>query len=783
MPVEPSLVVAASRQVWLRLRSDAGARALAVADDAAIQCGAVRWIPLLDGDLEADEERSDAAWSVRLRPVAATPQAPMAVLWVAERQGEARQLLEAMGRLGDRMLGLLQHDRVPPRVAAVIYVAKQGLSLDDAEVLEAVSDPGSAVSGIGALPVGQAEMVGSGRAVYLMSRRTRVGAEGSSWAVGDVWPIEVGRLLASLECAPGRQRGLRAWRSMRFNPSRYPYDKVELEAFRFAREAIGLPPDGDAPVVEGSGRQLQVSRPPESVISRENSPMHCRDLLRGGGTRPELPDWWELAATSVREASDRRTDTSGSRRGARSEWYQRFDDRGRVFIDDRARQALKSLEETMGPRAIQTQAWRTIHGDPGVLAWFASGQFYVGPEPGLDGVADGLRAWSKLSEFERRAISARRKALAEGAELDVARSHFVRVGWRFACALAASLFVATVFSSLFAGAGWRWALAMSSAAFGGAVIASILVLWLEVRAGNRARGSIELTVRGAEDAIAQSFLERMRLGSEGERLGRRRRWFQAAARVRDSAMRLKAIQDLAELRALRQSSADAPTLAPALREYSASTTVEAVDDTLPVDSLRDAVRRDSNDLVRLRARNFENWWGNALQSEDPFVTGAVRRRVFEPRVAEEIASVIDAFRGDLMAVIDEPNASMDADWASQARFSVFLGSAGDLRNLGVQTERAQGRDLRRVVWVLCMLRRHAERSSAIISRQFGQGISAQAIQGSVDRWGAFGLMIDDVAIGFRRGAADVMCVDPELGVCVFEGADRGRVSRAEGRRP
>ena len=182
MAVVPSLVIAAPRPTWGRLRTDSGARVLAVASDASAEDGDVRWIPLLESDLESDDERSNDAWTRRLRAVAASPQAPLVLLWVAGSQGEAKEFLKAIEVLGRRMLALLQRDRVPPRVAAVIYVAESGLSEDDVRALETIACAGRNLTRNDreSIPAGLAEMLGPrGRPVYLMSRRTRVDAKRS----------------------------------------------------------------------------------------------------------------------------------------------------------------------------------------------------------------------------------------------------------------------------------------------------------------------------------------------------------------------------------------------------------------------------------------------------------------------------------------------------------------------------------------------------------------------------------------------------------------------------
>ena len=774
MQSAPRLVLAASRRSWERLRGESGARALALSEDAALEEGRVRWIPLAASDLADPADGSDAAWSARFRAIAATPQAPLVLLWVASSRGEAPNFLRAMDELGDRMLHSLQGDRVPPRVAAVIYVAEAGLDESDAVALETVACAGRNLpKGAPLLPRGLREMLGRrGRPTYLMSVRTRVGADGQSWGVGEIWPVEVGRLLASMEDGELRQPGLRAWRSVRFNPTRSPFDRIELEAFRFAREAIGLPDTASAVVVEGQGRQLPVFEAPSSAVPTDRVPQHCKDSPVRPGARPELPSWWDLAAVSAEELAGERTDTFGSRTGKRSAWYRRFEERGDMFIEDRRARALESLEETVGPKAVQARAWHAIHDDPALPNWFASGQFYSGPERLTAERRDPLRRWSELNSAERRVIEHRSRAVVHARELDVARAHFVGLGWRFACAAAASIFIATVFASLFRVAGWRWVIAMSSAAAAGAIIASALVLWLEARAGRRGRDSVERTVRHSEAAVAEAFLSRMQAGAAGERDGRRRRWFQAAARTRDTASRLKAIADVAEIHALRRASADAPELPPSLRSYVSATTVESAEGALPVESLRQQLRDDPSRPFEAHRRAYHAWWSEALRVEDPLMTGAIRHRTFGPRLTQAISSIVDGFRRDLISLVERGGEGADALMGSDRAYDATLGPSGDLRLLGVQTERAKGRQHHRTVMVQAMLRRHAERARVDLAAHFGSAAAPQAFVSEVDRWGCLGLVVDEVAIGFRGGEAGMLCVDPERGVCVWEGIDR-----------
>jgi hypothetical protein len=134
--------------------------------------------------------------------------------------------------------------------------------------------------------------------------------------------------------------------------------------------------------------------------------------------------------------------------------------------------------------------------------------------------------------------------------------------------------------------------------------------------------------------------------------------------------------------------------------------------------------------------------------------------------------------------VEREGVAADCRWSEGARVGNLLGPCGDLRNLGVQTQRAIGREVMRIVWVHAMIRRHAESATYDVRMHFGHGTIPQAVVSSIDRWGCMGLVIDEVAIGFRGGEAGVICIDHDSGVCVFEGLDRsGPVANAGAERP
>jgi hypothetical protein len=768
MPDGPTLVVAATAPVWDRLRRGSGARALLLAEDAGVDAGDIRWLPL-----DPPESDADATWAERLKCVAATPAAPIVLLWHAPGPGGAEDFARSCEELGHRMSSLLQRDRMPPPVAAVVYVAERGLGETDALVLEAFAD----ARRHRVAPPGLAELIGpQGRSVYVMSGSLRVDREGRPWPVQDAWPVEVARLLALIEASPDRPRGIRAWRSIAFNPTRFDFQAVEVEAFRIAREIIGSP-DGTTVVQEGQGLQLERERVPETQVSVDSSPRHCDDSERNPSAWPELGSWWELPHRDSVRSVDRRTDTSGSRRGRRSDWYDRFDERGRRFINDRERMSLRSLEETMGATSVQLRLWQQVHADPDVLAWVASGQFYVAPEADPSEITEGMRAWQRLGTLDRAAHEARSRALIEARELDTARSHFLGLGWRAMAAAAGAVFIAAVFGSMFRDAGPRWILGAAAAGFTGSIVAAGIMVWLEIRAGARGRFAVESTARSAESAIAEGFLKRMQHGAAGELSGRQRHWLQCAAKVRESAVRLLALRREAESAALQLAATRPDAADGGSGAYAAASSLASDRDALPSDMLRAALLKSNPHAIAVRRSEFLAWWSEELRHEDPLVIGAVRSRIFGPRLKARLARLVEEVRGQLMESIPGMALGDGSVDESARELSRRFGAPGDLLGLGAATDRARGRDSRRTVSVLGSLRPVNEAIGRRLGDHVGNGLRVLPTEASVERWGAFGLTIDEVAVGFRRSG--LMSLDPDRGICVIEGADP---SEAEVRR-
>jgi hypothetical protein len=211
---------------------------------------------------------------------------------------------------------------------------------------------------------------------------------------------------------------------------------------------------------------------------------------------------------------------------------------------------------------------------------------------------------------------------------------------------------------------------------------------------------------------------------------------------------------------------------PVIRSYSAASNIEIAESPLPVESLRAALRDDPSRIVSLRRRQYEDWWSAAMRVQDPLQRGAVLGRLFSPQIARAIARLVDDFRADLIGVVERDSASAYVGWAADGRVARLLGPPGDLRNLGVQTQRAVGREQLRNVWVHGTVPRHCNLAAADLAPHFGHAVAPQPIVSAVDRWGCMGLVVDELAIGFRGGSAGLMCVDKDGRVCVWEGADR-----------
>ena len=759
----PSLIVLARKAEWERLCTESAARALMLAGVGGPDTGPVAWIPL--DDFTCGAPKLDAAWSERLRPCAAGGRAPMVVVWCQDARTPDGLLASTLASFGQLLIELLQQDRTPPRLKAIIHVSPDGLQPADAQVLRWLAEGdgmtdreqgGSLAERRRAMvtmdpaitpawPIGLRELKGPARRpVYLMSDRTRVDRQGRSWPVADVWPLQVARLLAAIEHAPNRQGGLRGWRAISASPSTIVAADLERETFRHVRRCLESAGSGTS--ASGS---LQQERPDTSLVETGGCPQHCRDLNGTGLARPRLPDWWTLdEQETVRRSRERLDDSGGLETPRQSLWYRCFRMRGGRFVADRLHKAAASLEQVLGRGGIRHRLWQFIHRDAAVLPWIAEGQFRAFLPPAGD-LSRDLARWEALVDADEVAAKARRESAIKGAELDVARDHFMGVGWRLLCAVAGCLFISTVFATMMRDRFW---IAAAAATLGGSV-ACVLIGWLELRAGRRAVDELEHDIRQGEAAIADGYHRRVALGADGELRGRILNWTASCSHVRQCAQRLSALCELSERRILK-SSTDGLIASGARGGFHEASSLSLRDaaSTTPRESSPD--QPELTRVLQNSESGFEQWWSETLQLLDPACSGSIPAKRFTALLDQRLGALIEDIRPAVLDILQKQDTTSDPSRMLAEELHRRLGHSSDLSLIGAPTLRARGHSLHRVVSYLAPSASLAARGKAAVEQYVGSAQAVSAAVAPVDRWGMLGLFLDEVALTIVPTSAD-----------------------------
>lgn len=781
----PSLIVLARRAEWERLRTESGARALMLSSTGAHGTGSVAWIPL--DDFVVGTPACDAAWSERLRLCAAGRGAPIVVVWCQDAVTPDGLLASTLASFGELLIASLQQDRAPPRLKAIIHISPMGLQPADAGVLhwlaedEAATESQSknesgylskdAQSAIDPLmptwPVGLRELKGPRRRpVYLMSERTRVDCRGRAWPVAEVWPLQVARLLAAIEHSPIRQGGLRGWRAIDATPSMMLAVDLERETYRHVRRCLESSGSG-----KSAGNVLRQERPDTERIAASGCPHHCRDINGSGLSHPQLPDWLALdEQASVRASMERLDDSGGLRTPRQSLWYRCFRARGERFTRDRLNKAVASLEQVLGRGGLRLRLWQLIHRDAAVLPWIAEGQFQAALPPAED-LSRDLARWESLVDADEAATKARRESTMMGSELDLARDHFMSIGWRLMCALAGCLFMSTVFATMMP-TGHFW-IAAISAATGGA-LACFVIGWLEVRAGRRATDEVERTIRAGEAAIADGFYRRVALGSDGDLRGRIQHWTAACSHVRQCAQRLRALCELSEKRMLK-SSIDGLVAFGSLGSFHQASSL-SYRDALTT-GLREAPsdHPDLTSALQQSESGFELWWTETLQLLDPARSGSIPSRRFMAMLDHRLELLIEGIRPTVLDILQKQDMTSNPSQALSDLLRSRLGPSGDFSMIGAPTLRARGHSLHRVVSYLAPSASLASLGQAAIQEYVGsvQAVSAQVAP--IDRWGMLGLFLDEITLTIVPSSGDEQS---RFELLEGDAPDRGLMERA-----
>ncbi|MSR45310.1 MAG: hypothetical protein EXS15_08175 [Phycisphaerales bacterium] len=759
-----SLVIALPKRLRRRLEREVGASVLTCASDAAFGLPGVSWLPLElarepippTSDDDSEEEllaagigdgSSDDLWRRRFRHMITLPQGKLVFVLEIEKPGRFAEVIGDVKKLVETAERALQEDRILPPIGAIIVIAHEGLDESDAELLEKCAFGVSNESDHGLHVLASSK----GRPCYLMNQITRATVGGRIGSVSKCWPSEVTRLLASIASDAPRENGLHAWRSISFNPTRFQFEDIQTQALRLMRVAMQSA-DGESNCDTASAGKVGLLEAPKVKIASDGVPQHCMDIPSGRNTRPELPSWLKLdpeksSNTGVHHANWR-TDTAGGRDSLnKSDWYRRFEGRGKRFMEDRMAKALEALEAIEGPRSVQATAWQRIHDMPEALRWFAYGSFYKAHESELRDLDTAMLGWMKLGERESSVRDGRANAVACGEELDLARAHFLAIWPRIACALAASLFVGVSYGLAMKSVGWGWSIWIGLVAPIGAFVGAAILLWLEVRGGQTARNDVEEQVYGVETEIASLFGERVRRGARSDLLARRVQWLQSASKTQEAAERLLRITQLAETRSiarLEKVAGEAEVIA-----WDRATRIEC-SDAVGIDSFVDELLRRDHTAAARRRSEYRRWWSEELFREDRDCTGAIRLWEFEPRLRGKLGEMVDECRASILGQLGGSVAAAHDHALTSAAIMGVFGVPSDFAGLGCTTRRAFGRPITRVVRVHCCLPGHLSDSVTAVAEYYGGTVRAIASFERLDCWGLVGLLLEEIPISLRN---------------------------------
>ena len=760
----PSIVVLSTDAVYARLRSVEGIRALG--DSTQTMHGS------LDGFLHGGSH-DVAVLTPELATLLASRESQGAksivAIWVATRPGDVTRFIDALRRIGTALGSALQEDRLPLPLSGCVIVAPAGCSEDDRANIERI------LRGH-AIPDAESDalyhVIPPRPTVFLMCGKTRVNSAGNSWSCDQAWPTAVGRLLASIALQPERVPGLRAWRAFALGRDLQEARALDIATLGMVRtilaadqetddEEQGLPlrssatDSRDRRASKQKDDDLRPLDPPRDRVNSDDCPRHALDTIGSSlPAHPALPSFWAIkpsddeSCETARGGASDATESRVDERSGNCGWLQRKQERGERFLEDRFQRVREALRTFIGPRSVVDRVWRRIHDSPTQLTWHANGGFFRFPanrEVSL--VAEQMMQWQRISALDREAAICADCARAQSTELDLARSHFLSLGWRITCVVCSALYAAAAIGIGAGLLGTGVTLAVGIGAGISAIATGALLLALELWKGRRGRRMLERTVQNAERARWDAFHARVELGAKGELIQRSTAWLQSAARVRETAFRLLALeQETLRTAASLDGDLTAGTTAELTLGYAECTTVRSESDG-SLTPMIDAIRRDANLRHTDRRAEFDQWWEARLRELDPTGVGGIPAYVFRPVLTKKVTQLRDEIRALVLAKFEADNS---ASWCEGANAALLrlLGPSTDLPSLSVMTTRARGEDL--------------ERTSVAISpsptiRAFLIDGAAKSILGTSttvsvetpsEDWCGLGLFLDEVTIRF-----------------------------------
>ena len=381
----------------------------------------------------------------------------------------------------------------------------------------------------------------------------------------DIWPIAVGRLLVAraLQGYPGlgeqdKDRWFRTWVSglVSILPDHPRYEQFLLANANLAIEptpfgssvllAKSRQTKTESALRETKGMQFDpivTDKVPASASDTESSPADEPGCYAETGG-PSFPDFVGSSPSEGAEAAEGRCNP---RSGG---WRERFRKRSIRFRVDRDQRQTSPFGKLSGdgsdagsPVGLVRSAWESVRESRWNLVWYSEAQACEQFE-----LAKLLRAqeegWRAFLDYETQVEAARKRLLQISAQQDEARSGFVALWARLLIAIAACLFVGFAVTSVIAVAtgSQMQAIVWGGAATAiGALLTTVILMALEIQAGNHGAQFTERALAAMEGGIAESLRLRLGLLAGADGLRRKSIWMATSARIRRLALRAKQI--------------------------------------------------------------------------------------------------------------------------------------------------------------------------------------------------------------------------------------------------
>jgi hypothetical protein len=442
-------------------------------------------------------------------------------------------------------------------------------------------------------------------------------------------------------------------------------------------------------------------------------------------------------------------------------------ERGEAFRKGRLEEDSQEIKALFGNDSLHGWSWERIHKDPIRVDLIRSNGFLRrDPDDGTPFVERldqdlGAQHTSQIDSSHPGNIQAaddqRKRAIEEAVavteHLQTARRSFVSLGWRLACACAGALFASSAIGSLPVGpvrrgGGWDWAIQVGLVAAFGSAVASVILLWLEWKSGERATLAAEANLKAAEASIATSFLKRLELLRNGLNLRKHTISLQSAAAVADSAQRLKAMMDRDSSGVYAGSGGDGSDEdleeGCVSKRYQQATT-GVLTPPLTREMLEDEFSTANPDWLAKEADAYLKWWGETLMKLDPNTVGSLREREFVEawtgRWSEIRRRLRQGFRDH---VINHFHSNATATKAGPV--GVWVGASSDIPGLSCLTSRAATWERRRWMHVMAPDRALTDVIGSELRPRLGSDVTVSMSIMETDGWGGLALIVDEIDV-------------------------------------